>query len=136
MKAMGRRHWAISAGYAPSRGCGAEPAFTSHDRLCLLNAGERMANVRVTVVHVARDPVGPYRLVVAARRARHLRVNDLIFPEAVRLDESYALWIECDQPIVVQFSRMDTRARANAGAMTLAWPDGRSAHGPDATTTP
>lgn len=121
MSAPGRRRWAISAGCAPSRGSGPEPQFTSHDRLCLLNGADDAANVRVTVAYAARDPVGPYRLVVAPRRLRHVRINDLIFPEAVRLDEAYGLWIESDREVVVQFTRMDTRAAANAGLMAMAW---------------
>jgi hypothetical protein len=119
--APGRCRWAIAAGFVPARGRGPEPEFTSRDRLCLLNAGEEAANVRVRVVYAAHDVVGPFRLVVAPRRVRHVRINDLIFPEAVRLEEPYGLDISSDEPVVVQFSRMDTRAPANAGLMTLAW---------------
>ena len=121
MKACGRRRWAISAGGIPAHGHGREPEFTSRDCLGLLNSGEGVANVRVMVVYAARDPVGPYRLAVAPRRMRLVRINDLIFPEAVRLEEAYGLSIESDQPVVVQFTRMDTRARANAGSLAMAW---------------
>lgn len=91
--------------------------------LCLLNAGNAIANVRMHVVYAGHGEAGPYRLVVAPRRVRHLRVNDLIFPEAVRLDEAYGLLIESDVPVVVQFSRQDTRQRENARMLTTAWPD-------------
>lgn len=121
MKACGRRRAAISAGWIPARGCGPEPEFTSRDYLSLLNAGDEVANVRVMVVYATRDQVGPYRLAVAPRRMRRVRINDLIFPEAVRLEEAYGLTIESDQPVVVQFTRMDTRAKANAGLMAMAW---------------
>lgn len=121
MTPCGRRRWAISAGWMPAQGCGREPEFTSRDCLRVLNSGSEVANVRVMVVYAARDPAGPYRLAVAPRRLRRVRVNDLIFPEAVRLEEAYGLAIESDQPVVVQFTRMDTRARANAGLMATAW---------------
>lgn len=121
MSGCGRRRWAISAGFMPARGNGPEPAFTSRDCLRLLNSGDDVANVRVHVVYATRDPAGPYRLAVAPRRMRRVRVNDLIFPEAVRLLEPYGLCIESDQAVVVQFTRMDTRAAANAGLMALAW---------------
>ncbi|TWI01737.1 hypothetical protein IP90_02297 [Luteimonas cucumeris] len=120
--AIGCARWAIAAGHAPARSRGVEPAFTSHDRLCLLNAGAVLANVRVRVLYAAGAEVGPYRLSVAPRRMRHVRVNDLIFPEAIRLDEAYGLIVRSDQPVVVQFSRQDTRALMNAGMMTTAWP--------------
>jgi hypothetical protein len=121
VKAMGRQRWAISAGWIPARGCNREPEFTSRDCLSLLNSGDEVANVRVMLAYAVRDPVGPYRLAVAPRRMRRVRINDLIFPEAVRLEEAYGLAIESDQPVVVQFTRMDTRERANAGLMTMAW---------------
>ncbi|CAA9309400.1 MAG: Anabaena sensory rhodopsin transducer [uncultured Lysobacter sp.] len=120
--APGRTHWAVAAGHAPSVATGPEPLMTSRDELSLLNAGDTLANVRVLVLYADREPVGPFRIGVAPRRLRRLRINDLIFPEAVRLDVPYGLHIESDVPIVVQFTRQDTRQAANAGLMTTAWP--------------
>lgn len=120
---IGAMRWAISAGCAPSRGTGAEPEMTSFDKLCLLNASDTVANVRVIVVYAEHGEAGPYRLVVAPRRVRHVRINDLIFPEAVRLDAPYGLVVRSDVPVVVQFSRQDTRQRENAGMLATAWAD-------------
>ena len=121
MSAIGQRRWAIAAGRVPSRASGPEPAFTSRDQLALLNGGDVLASVRITVLYAAHGEVGPFRLGVAPRRLRVVRINDLIFPEAVRLDEAYGLSIESDEPVVVQFTRQDTRAACNAGIMTLAY---------------
>jgi len=118
---IGRRRWAVSAGCAPSRATGPEPEMGSFDLLCLLNAGDAVANVRMRVLYAGHGEPEIYRLVVAPRRVRQLRINDLIFPEAVLLDVPYSLVIESDVPIVVQFTRQDTRAAANAGMMTMAW---------------
>jgi hypothetical protein len=118
---IGRRRWAIAAGHAPSRANGSEPMFSSHDRLALLNAGPRLANVRITVFYADRKSVGPYRIGVAPRRVRNVRINDLIFPEAVRLDVPYGLRIESDEAVVAQFTRQDTRAAALAGLLCTAW---------------
>lgn len=82
-----------------------------------------MANLRIRVVYERHSPVGVYRLTIAARRVRTFRVNDLIFPEAVRLDEPYGLLMESDCPVVVQFTRQDTRQAANASMMAMAFPD-------------
>lgn len=49
----------------------------------MLNAGERDAHVVITLYFSDRDPVGPYSVVVPARRALH--VNDLTDPEPVPL---------------------------------------------------
>jgi hypothetical protein len=119
--AIGKRHWAISVGSIPSRSSGAEPAFTSRDQIALLNASGELANVRIRVLYAERGEIGPFRLGVAPRRLRSIRINDLIFPEAVRLDEPYGLVVDSDVPIVMQFTRVDTRAAANAGLMTTAF---------------
>jgi hypothetical protein len=121
---IGRRRWAIAGGRVPPHGTGAEPAFTGRETLCLLNAGDEMANVRVTFLYVDRDPVGPYRVTVAPRRVRQVRVNDLIFPEAVPLDAAYACEVVSDAPVVVQCTRQDTRARELATLGTVAFPAG------------
>lgn len=125
---LGKRRWAVSAGCVPSRSTGPEPAFTSRDQFSVLNTGPTVANLRIRVLYERHSPVGVYRLTIAARRVRTFRVNDLIFPEAVRLDEPYGLLMESDCPVVVQFTRQDTRQAANASMMAMAFPDmpGRS----------
>lgn len=120
---LGKYRWAISAGCAPAHATGPEPAFTSRDQLCVLNASACVANLRVRILYERHPAIGVYRLTVAARRVRIFRVNDLIFPEAVRLDEPYGLLLESDCPVVVQFTRQDTRQAANAGLMAMAFPD-------------
>jgi hypothetical protein len=120
---IGRRQWAIAAGHAPSVSTGEEPEFTSRDELSLLNASDELANVRLHVLYATRGEIGPFRLGVAPRRLRRVRINDLIFPEAVRLDEPYSLLVRSDVPVVVQFTRQDTRAPANTGLLATAWPD-------------
>ena len=120
-EAIGRCRWAISAGCAASRGTGREPLLASRDQVALLNTGDNLASARLRVLYAAHGEVGPFRIGIAPRRLRNIRINDLIFPEAVRLDEPYGLLIESDVPIVVQFTRQDTRQRENAGMLTNAW---------------
>ena len=69
----GQTRWAIAEGYIPGRSHGPEPAMTSHETACILNAGDRDAHVTITLFFSDREPVGPYRLVVPARRTRHVR---------------------------------------------------------------
>ena len=61
-----------------------------------------------------REPAGPYRVTVPARRTKHARFNDLEDPEPVPTDTDYASVIESDVPIVVQHSRLDSRQAENA----------------------
>ena len=121
MTPLGTTLWAVPGGHVPLDRTGREPEFTSFDKLSVLNAGDRAAHLELTVVHHGRDPVGPYKLTVAAWRCRHVRVNDLIEPEAVPLDEDYSLVLRSDVPVVVQHTRLDSRQAENALVSTVAY---------------
>lgn len=120
---LGRCIWAIAGGLIPRESTGREPEFVSADTLCFLNTGPRDALLRLTFYYPDAPPVGPYRLVVKARRTRHVRVNDLIDPQAVPLGREYGCVVESGEPIVVQISRQDTSRAVQTIAGTLAWPD-------------
>lgn len=96
--------------------------MTSHETACLLNAGDEDAHVEVTLFFTDREPVGPYRVTVFARRTLHLRFNDLGDPAPVPRDTDYASVIRSDVPIVVQHTRLDSRQAENAIMTTVAWP--------------
>ena len=52
-------HWAIAEGYIPGASHGPAPQMTSHETVCLLNAGGRPAHVQITIFFVDREPAGP-----------------------------------------------------------------------------
>ena len=64
MDSIGRRRWAIAEGWIPSQSTGPAPAMTSHETACLLNTGDRDAQVELTLFFKDREPVGPYRVTV------------------------------------------------------------------------
>ena len=115
---LGRRTWVFAAGHVPERTTGHEPELTSRDELCLLNSAGADARVELTVYHPDRDPVGPYRLTVPARRVRHVRINDLIDPQAVPLGVAYGLVLDSDVPVVAQLRHLDTSQAALGVAIT------------------
>jgi hypothetical protein len=96
--------------------------MTSHETACLLNTSDRDAHVEITLYFHDREPAGPYRLTVPARRTLHLRFNDLADPAPVPRDTDYASLIESDVPIVVQHTRLDSRQAENALITTIAYP--------------
>lgn len=96
---IGHRRWAIAEGYIPGRSTGPEPEMASHDTLCALNASDRDAHLTVTLYFADREPAGPYRLTVPARRTLHARVNELTDPEPVPRDTNYASVVESDVPV-------------------------------------
>jgi hypothetical protein len=119
---IGRRTWAIPEGYIPGDSTGPEPAMTSHETACLLNAGAGTASVQITIYFEDREPVGPYRVSIPPRRTLHLRFNDLEDPEPVPRDTPYASVVESDVPIIVQHTRLDSRQAENALLSTMAFP--------------
>ena len=94
MSKIGRTIWAIPEGYIPSHSKSSDRALVSHEAACILNAGDRTAELRIMVYFADRDPVGPYRMTVPARRTLHLRFNDLRDPAPVPRDTDYASVIE------------------------------------------
>ena len=122
MTTIGRKNWAIPEGYIPSGSNGPAPALTSHEAICLLNAGDEDAHVQVTIFFENREPVGPYQFTVPARRTKHVRCNDLKEPAEIPRDTAYSSLIESDVPVVVQHTRLDSRQAENALLSTIAYP--------------
>lgn len=122
MEPIGRRRWAIAEGYIPRESTGPEPEMLSHETACILNASDRDAQVSITVYFADREPAGPYRVAVPARRTKHLRFNDLEDPEPIPRGTDYASVIESDVPVVVQHTRLDSRQAENALITTIAFP--------------
>src|SRR5262249_9004549 len=121
MDALGRPRWAIAEGYIPSESSFSDRALISHETACILNATDRDAHVAIAVYFANREPVGPYRLTVAARRTLHLRFNDLDDPRPIPRDTDYASVFESDVPIVVQHTRLDSRHAEVSLLSTMAY---------------
>lgn len=119
---IGSRIWAIAEGYIPEGSTGPEPAMTSHETVCILNASDQDADIRITLYFTDREPVGPYTLTVPARRTRHIRFNELDDPEPVPKGTDFASTIESSVPVVVQHTRLDSRQAENALLTTMAFP--------------
>ncbi len=120
-KPIGKTRWAIAEGYIPTWSTGPEPEMLSHETACMLNAGDSDAHVTITIFFTDRDPVGPYKITVPARRTSHLRFNNLDDPQPIPRGTSYASVIESDVPIVVQHTRLDSRQSENALLSTIAY---------------
>jgi|TARA_R100000501_G_scaffold17610_2_gene33087 hypothetical protein len=119
---IGKKEWAIAEGYIPSGGPGDEDRkLGAHETACIINSGEQDAQVEITIFFKDREPAGPYRKTVAAKRTLHVRFNDLEDPESIPKDTDYASVIRSDQPIVVQHTRLDSRRGGVALLSTTAY---------------
>ena len=123
MNSIGRKRWAIAEGYIPSQSSFSDRSLISHETACILNPGDKEAHVNITIFFTDREPVGPYRVIVAARRTLHLRFNDLENPAIVPRDTDFSSVFESDVPIIVQHTRLDSRHAEVALLSTTAYAD-------------
>lgn len=118
---IGHRHWVIAEGYIPPPGPNADDStLASHETACILNAGSQPARIELTLFFKDRDPVGPYRIEVPARRTLHLRFDELKDPAPLPRETDYASLFVSDVPVVIQHTRLDARPQALALVSTLA----------------
>jgi hypothetical protein len=118
---VGRRVWAIAEGYIPPASTGETRELTSHETVCILNAGTAPAHVEITIYFADRGPVGPYKFEIAAERTRHLRFNEFKDPAPIPVNTDFSSTIVSDVPIVVQHTRLDSRQAALALLSTMAF---------------
>ena len=124
MDAIGSRRWVIPEGFIPSQSMvNADRPLISHEAACLLNTGDADACVAITLFFTDREPVGPYKITVPARRTRHVRFNDLRDPEPIPRGTDYSSVIRSNVPIVAQHTRLDSRQAENALLSTMAYPN-------------
>ncbi len=93
----------------------------SHETACILNAGDQYAHVHITIYFSDRELLGPYRMVVRARRTKHVWFNDLKYPAPIPGATDYSTIIESDVPIVVRHTRLDSCQATNALLSTIAF---------------
>lgn len=118
---IGKLRWAIAEGYIPPSSTGDSREMVSHETVCILNAADSDAEVSITVYFTDREPVGPYRMTVPARRTRHFRFNEFSDPAPVPVNTDFASVITSNVPIVVQHTRLDSRQSALALMTTMAF---------------
>ncbi len=122
---IGSTHWAIPEGFIPADDPSKSRELVSHEACCILNAGDQDAHVEIMIFYETREPAGPYRFVVPARRTLHQRFNDFNDPEPIPFATNYASTITADVPIVVQHTRLDGRDGI-ALMTTMAYPGAQS----------
>jgi hypothetical protein len=117
---VGAKRWFIPDGYIPpvSTGC-----LISHESICVLNRNEEPANLRITIYFEDQPPIEGIEAVTAGRRTNHIRTSTLqkdgrSIPPGV----PYAIEVESDIPVLVQYSRLDATQPANALMSVIAYP--------------
>jgi hypothetical protein len=107
MSQPGARTWYIADAYLPSSGLG--ESWEGHESVCILNPGRVDANVRMSLLLADRDPIEGIHLTVPARRCLHVGMHkpEQLGGVTVPRDVPYGIELIGDQPVVVQYSRLD-----------------------------
>ena len=121
MNTIGKTLWALPGACIPFGSTGCEPQWTSHDKIAVLNASENAAELEIILFYEDKKPQGSYKIIVDSKRLRKIRFNDLINPYAIELAKPFGFILQSSQPVIVQFSRLDTRQSQIAMASSLAF---------------
>lgn len=103
----GKTHWFIPDGFIPPDSSG---NFQSHESICVLNCDEKEATLTITVYFEDREPLENVIYTVTGRRTKHIRTTWLKNGQGETIPEGvpYALEIESDLPVIIQYSRLDS----------------------------
>ncbi|RED60227.1 sensory rhodopsin transducer [Cohnella lupini] len=119
-KQRGEKLWYIPDGYIPESSSG---ELTSHESICVLNTSSEDALIKITIYFEDREPMEDIMVVVAGRRTKHIRTSTLHqggMPIPVGVP--YAIEVQSDIPIIVQYSRLDSTQAENALMSVMAHP--------------
>ncbi|HZJ57654.1 MAG TPA: sensory rhodopsin transducer [Clostridia bacterium] len=121
-KPGGERVWYIPDCYYPE--ITTEGHYVSHEAICVLNTGLEDANLSITLYFEDREPIKNFKAKCRAERTNHIRLDMIEDEEGNRIPKGvpYAVMVESNVPIIVQYSRLDT-TQAEMGLMTtMAYP--------------
>jgi len=115
MKEYGKKVWMIPDGYISS----VSHNIQSHDAVCVLNTSDIDAEISLTLYFENRDCLTCFRATCMAGRTHHIRMDKIVGEngEKVPVDTPYAILVESNIEIVVQYSRLDT-TQCEMGLMT------------------
>ena len=103
----GKCEWLIPDAFYPVKDNG---DYVSHEAVCILNTGKEDAQIKFTLYFEDRPPVHGFSAICPAERTHHVRL-DLIKAEngdTIPKGVPYAILVESNVPVVVQYSRCDT----------------------------
>ena len=120
MKAYGKKVWLIPDTYLNSV---SKNDSISHEAICVINTSDVDAEIKLTLFFEDREPNTAFTSFCGARRTHHIRLDKIRDAKGNGLPEGvpYAILLESDTPIVVQYSRLDTSAAEMALMTTIAY---------------
>lgn len=112
-KATITRRWFVPDAFIPLRSTAPE---MSHESICVLHRGTEAATLTITAYFADREPERSGPITVPGRRGLHLRTDDPDVVGGLRIERGipYALEIESETDLQIQYSRLDTTQPAYA----------------------
>ena len=107
-KAIGKPSWIIPDCELPPPG---EGELKGHESVIVVNDNDSPVTIAVTLYFVDRDCIDTIKWTVGAKRVRCFRMNNLddMCGVEIPLETQYAMKLESDGNIVVQYGRLDNR---------------------------
>ena len=120
-KAYGKKVWLIPDGFLHSVSLNDQ---VSHEAVCVLNTSDKDAVISLTLYFEDREPMTGFKAECNAGRTHHIRLDRIVSEngEKIPRDTPYALLVESPEPVVAQYSRLDTSAVEMALMTTIAYP--------------
>ena len=122
MKAYGKKNWLIPDTYLNSV---SKNQNISHESVCVLNTSDTDAEIKLTLYFEDREKRGDFKSFCGAGKTHHIRLDKIKSAETgepIPRDVPYAILVESNIEIVVQYSRLDTSAAEMALMTTMAYP--------------
>ena len=116
----GKKTWIIPDCELPEAG---EGVLKGHESVIVVNDNESDVNIKVTLYFADRDCYEQINWTVGAKRVRCFRMNntDDMCGFSVPYDTQYAMKLESNGEIVVQYGRLDNRQTNLAYYTTLGY---------------
>jgi hypothetical protein len=116
MKAYGKKTWLIPDTFLNSV---SKNDQLSHEAICVINTSDIDAQIKLTLFFEDREVDTSFVSQCGACRTHHIRMDKIRNAEGrgIPHDIPYAVLIESNTPIVVQYSRLDT-SRSEMALMT------------------
>ncbi len=108
MKSYGKKVWFFPDGERPPFG---DSVLKGHESIIILNPNNQNAKALITLYFEERDPVKGIEVCIKAERVKCLQTHleDDFGEHVVPIGTQYALKVESDIPVIVQYGRLDSR---------------------------
>ena len=119
----GHKVWMIADAFYDSHSSG---LYNSHESVCVLNTGTVDAVITMTLYFEDSEPKTGFISHCAAGRTHHIRMDKIVSAsgEKVPMDVPYAILVESNVDVAVQYTRLDSAQAEMALMSVIAYPIG------------